>query len=315
MRVTVLGMRSEVLKAKFQPPPGVTAPRTSARHINRHPTESAIAMELSTGRGVPPGGTAVWNSVNGKLVWQPGERVGDIAWSPDGMQAFVAMAKFGRGPKGRGIGHRLLRYSWPGLKSRNAPELLEQMEFSVPSGGPDRLVVSPAGNLGLVVAMEQGDWYYEVLQLRPKLSQPFIGHHVRLDLGDPPAFSPDERFVVAVGCNPAKWWAPGVIDWEEDEPVSPGGTVTPRVIYVQDLKTKRVIERPLRVKIPAGWQPKKRKDDLAGYGWNCIWGPKFLDDRSFRLWLPDGSPFDLRLPLPKAIRVPGLHSSWRRSKG
>ena len=313
MRVTLLGMRSEVLKANFQPPPGIDAPRKDALHFNRHPTSTAIAMKfLRTGTGLRSF-TGVWDSASGKLVW-PTEGAGDIAWSPDGTQVFVALSKFGTGPGGRGIGHRLFRYSWPGFKSGTGPELLEEFEFSVPSGGPDHLVVSPAGNLGLVVALEQGDWYYEVLRLQPKLSQPFIGHHVRLWLGDPPAFSPDERFVVAVGCNPAKWWAPDVEDWEEeDEPISPGGRFSPGAIYVHDLKTKRVIERPLQVKLPAGWQPKKPKpkDDPGGFGWNYVWGPKFLDERSFRVWLPDRSPLDLTLPLRKAVGIPGIQSSWR----
>jgi hypothetical protein len=43
--------------------------------------------------------------------------------------------------------------------------------------------------------------------------------------------------------------------------------------------------------------------------WNVVWGPKFLDDRSFRLWLPDGNPLDLTLPLPKIVLVSGLRSS------
>lgn len=309
MRVTVLGTRSEELPVDFQPPPGVRERRKTVVHINRHPTSTAVALTiLRTGTGLRSF-TGVWDSATGKLVW-PAEGASDIAWSPDGTQVFVAMSKFGPGPGGRGIGHRLLRYSWPGLASRKGPELLEQFEFSVPSGGADRLAISPAGNLGVVVALEQGDWYYEVLRLRPQLSQPFIGHHVRLWSGDPPAFSPDERFLVAVGWNPAKWWAPEAVDWEEeDEPVSPGGTFKLGSIYVQNLKTKRVTERPLQVKLSAGWQPKKRTDDLKPYAGNFVWGPKFLDDRSFRLWLPDGSPLDLTLPLPKAVRVSGLQSS------
>jgi hypothetical protein len=308
-------MRSEVLKANFQPPPGIDAPRKNAMHamhLTRHPTSTAMVMHiLRTGTALRSF-TGVWDSASGKLVW-PTEGAGDIAWSPDGTQVFVALSKFGKGPKGRGIGHRLMRYFWPGLHSRTGPELLEDFVFSVPSGGPDRLVISPAGNLALIVALEQGDWYYEVLRLQPKMSQPFIGHHVHLNSGDPPAFSPDERFVVAVGCDPGKWWAPGTFDWEEqEEPISPGGTFSPGTIYVQDLKTKRVTERPLQVKLPAGWQPKKPKvkDDPGGYGWNCVWGPKFLDKRSFRVWLPDRSSLDLKLPLPKTVRVSGLGSSW-----
>jgi len=312
LRVTVLGMRSEVLRGNFQPPQGVRERQQFAFHANRDPKSTAIAMMFRRTR--QPGFMAVWDSANGKLVWQTtDQRVGDIAWSPDGTQVFVTVPTFGKGPRGRGIGHRLVRYSWPGVKSRTAPQLLEEFRFSVPSGGPDRLVISPAGNFGLVVAQEQGDWYYEVLRLQPKFSQPLIGHHVRLWSGDPPAFSPDERFVVAIGCNPAKWWAPRVRDWEEDyEPVSAGGTFSPGVIYIQDLNSRRVVGRPLKVTLPAGWQPKKppAKADPGGYGWNFVWGPKFLDERSFRIWLPDRTPLDLTLPLPKSVQISGLRSSW-----
>src|SRR5262249_36573118 len=174
-------MRLEVLPVDFQPPPGVRERRKTALHINRHPTSTAVAMKFLR-KGLRSF-TGVWDSASGKLVWQT-EGAGDIAWSPDGTQVFVAVSEFGPGPQGRGIGHRLLRFSWPGLASRKGPELLEEFVFSVPSGGSDRLAISPAGNFGVVVALEQGDWYYEVLRLQPKLSQPFIGHHVYLWSGD-----------------------------------------------------------------------------------------------------------------------------------
>ena len=37
-----------------------------------------------------------------------------------------------------------------------------------------------------------------------------------------------------------------------------------------------------------------------------VWGPRFLGERSLRIWLPDGSPIDLRLHLPEAAKVPAL---------
>src|SRR5262249_12694939 len=103
------------LEANFQPPAGLDAPRMNALHTNAHPNSTAIAMTfLRTGTGLRSF-TGVWDSANGKLVW-PTEGAGDIVWSPCGTQVLVALSKFGTGPKGRGIGHRLLRYSWPGLK-------------------------------------------------------------------------------------------------------------------------------------------------------------------------------------------------------
>src|SRR5688572_5722608 len=108
MRVTLLGMERRTLPTDFEAPPGVDQPEYSAFYVRPHPGSSAVAIPL-VGRN---GTTAVWDSRTGKFLWRP-RPGGDIAWSPDGADVYVLVAKFGPGPRG-GIDHRLLRYSWPG---------------------------------------------------------------------------------------------------------------------------------------------------------------------------------------------------------
>ena len=51
-------------------------------------------------------------------------------------------------------------------------------------------------------------------------------------------------------------------------------------------------------------------DEPDGRAWMIVWGPRFLGKRSLRIWLPDGSALDLRLPLPEAVEVLALGTIW-----
>jgi hypothetical protein len=185
----------------------------------------------------------------------------------------------------------------------------------VASGGVDRFALSPSGKFGIVVSIEQGDWYYELLELAPAFRQPFINRYMPHWLCDVPTFSPDEEFIVTVGpvgTSSFKWWAPEVEDREEDdEPESPGGRHRLATIYVHHRPTNRVTEHPLLVDVPNGWHPQKRTDDVVGWGWWFVWGPVFTGARSFCLWTPDGMPHELTLPLPAEIVLPTLRPSWQ----
>jgi hypothetical protein len=45
-----------------------------------------------------------------------------------------------------------------------------------------------------------------------------------------------------------------------------------------------------------------------------VWGPQFVAQRAMRLWLPDGQPVKLELPLPKTITISKrLNPAGRRS--
>jgi hypothetical protein len=302
MRVTVLGMKPKTLPTVFEAPPGADQPEYSTFSVRPHPQSAAVAMPL-IGRGAV---TAVWDGATGKLLWRPERGASDIGWSADGLNAYVLVSQFGPGPHG-GIGHRLLRYRWP------EGQLQEELHFGVPSGGADALIVSPAGGLAAVVAMQGPEWYYEVLGLRPALAQLGVGHRINEYLVDGPVFSPDERYLVTVGGAGHVWWAWPDEEHDEDEWQLPseGGRFEFGWVYVHDLLGEQVTRHPLSGALPAGWKPQPRDGEAEGQSWQAVWGPQFTGERTFRLWLPDGSPLDLRLPLADVIKVPGLEQTWR----
>jgi hypothetical protein len=53
------------------------------------------------------------------------------------------------------------------------------------------------------------------------------------------------------------------------------------------------------IDLPEGWLPV----DPDNGDWDTIWGPEFISDNEFRIWLPDGSPEILQLPLPEHIEI------------
>jgi hypothetical protein len=297
LRITVNHIERRTLPGDFEPPPGQRAGECVAFKVRRHPTSSAIATSSLFGDAVI---AAVWDSQNGKLLWAP-EGASDIGWSPDGREAYVLVA---RGPQGWML-RRLAHYSWP------ARELQEELDFHVPSGGADALVVSPAGGLAAVIAIQGPEWYYEVLGLRPSLSQPGIGKRIDEYLLDGPIFSPDERYLVTAGCSRFVWWSTREEDEEEWQVPSDGGPHEAGWVHVHDLVERHKTRHPLMVDLPAGWQPQPRAGETDEWVWTMVWGPQFLGDRTFRLWLPDASPLDLRLPLPDTIEVPGLAQTWQ----
>jgi hypothetical protein len=285
MRVVRCGIQREELPVEFESPIGVTGGTQFALRVQRHPTESVVTMNLS---GIGGGVTAVWDASTGKLLWSP-DQASDIGWTHDGRHAIVLASKFGRGPDGRGITHRLLRYAWP------TRELLEELDFRVPSGGADSLVISPTGKQAMVIAIEQGDWCYELLQLEPHFRQLNAGHYVPFWLGDCPAFSPNEQVLVAVGSPGPGWWAPPGIDFAAP---AIAGAHKMGVVYVHHLRENRVLSHDLIVNLEEGWRPEEPDGQ-----WEFIWGPEFIAENRFRIWLPDGHPADLQLPLPETIEI------------
>jgi hypothetical protein len=129
-------------------------------------------------------------------------------------------------------------------------------------------------------------------------------------LGDVPAFSPDERYLVAVDGPGPGWW--GARDEDDEDVILPsdGGTYDLGTVCVHDLTAGGVSEHRLTVELPEGWRPDD--PDAGGGGWRVVWGPAFRGERTFRLWLPDLAPLDLTLPLPDVVAVPTLHTALQR---
>jgi hypothetical protein len=110
----------------------------------------------------------------------------------------------------------------------------------------------------------------------------------------PPAFAPDDAFVVS--CNYAHvWWSDDHDDWCGK---SPGGDFKAGSIAVHDLVADAVTNHDVMVRLQAGWAPDSPEDERQ-----MIWGPEFVSDRAFRIWLPDGSVELLELPLPRTVLV------------
>ena len=116
---------------------------------------------------------------------------------------------------------------------------------------------------------------------------------MRERLTDGLAFSPDERFAVAVGGPEDKWWwtERDEADWDgESEPPSSGSVYDLGAVYVHDLAGGAVTRHRLVTELPAGWQPRARTDDWYGWGWQGLWGPEFRGDRAFGYGSPTGAP-------------------------
>src|SRR5262249_11253671 len=124
-------------------------------------------------------------------------------------------------------------------------------------------------------------------------------------------FSPDERYLVTLGSPRYLWWTWREEDEEGWQLPSDGGPHEAGWIHVHDLLEQRKTNHSLVVDLPAGWQPHPRLGETDEWGWTVVWGPQFLGERTFRIWLPGGSPLDLRLPLPDTIEVPGLAQTWQ----
>jgi hypothetical protein len=304
MRIIHRRMERVALPGDFEAPVGADAGDCEAFFIRPHPTSSAFAIGSMVGSGRNCV-AAVWDAQTGELLWRP-EFASDIGWSPDGASAYVLINKFSLPPEER-TSNRLRRYRWPEC------ELEQELRFREPFSGADVLAISPGGTWAAALVMAGVEYYYEVLSLQPSLSWPRITYRIDDRVRDGPVFSPDERTIVTVGSPGDAWWGIPGEDQDEDEWRFPsaGGELECGWVHVHDLVTKVITRHALVVDLPAGWQPQPRVDDPNGFIWKYVWGPQFVDSTTFRVWLPDGRQFDLKLPLPERIRVPGLSTVWR----
>lgn len=272
--------------------------------VHRHPTSNAFTVRPLFGQNCV---AAVWDSRTGQLLWSL-PKATEFGWSADGQSIYGLFSMFGRSQR-NGIRHRLDRYSWPECK------LQEESFLSVPSGGADSLIMSPQGRYAAVVAIQSPEWYYEVLELQPKISQLWIGQRIDEYLLDGPVFSPDDRYLVTIASTRYAWWA-----WpDEDEEgfdeenwhiPSEGGQYECGWIYVHDLESNRFTKHTLNVNLPQGWLPTVKGGYDDGWNWMVIWGPEFINEKEFRVWLPGGHPFVVRFPLPEQIDIELLPNTF-----
>jgi hypothetical protein len=290
--------RHENVKGTYEPFPDLAFSTSvlTASAVRRHPARSIAVMRVGERKSFRWG---AWDSQTGRLLHSFHHHCADVRWLRDGTELLAAINMSGKIP-GRGVPYRLVRLAVESLA------LIEDRAFGLPQCCIDELVVSPSERLILgFLNSGQGECGYEVFRLGDTIERTNLGQPFTLNVMlSPPAISPDERFIVsATGTgDPIIWW----VDENEDDPVdldtpARGGPRSFGEIVVQDLKTRRLSKHRLETKLKAGWLPA---DPDAGE-WLGPQGPEFVGPRRFRIWFsPARTQIELKLPLPKVVRIP-----------
>lgn len=175
------------------------------------------------------------------------------------------------------------------------------MAFGLPQCCIEQLVVAPSGRSALAFLNSgQGEGGYELLTLEPAIERTGIGEIFTLfQMAFPPAFSPDERIVVAVEGGPeSRAW----LSLEKDDGARErGGVVHWGNLVLHDLAENRVTKHHLEIELHPGWSPSE--DELLG--WEYPENARFSGASHVVLRQPDGIEVEVALPAPDAIRLPG----------
>ena len=248
-------------------------------HVNQR--DGRVALKLQPGTGV-------WDP-EGNLLWYE-RRGADLSWT-EGVSALLSLEnKFGACEIRRaGVRHVLKRLDGDSFRQ------LGEMEVCVARGGVRYLILNHAQDRAAATWLDQTQWGYVLLELTT-MTQTEIAYGFPTPTLSPPAFSPDDRVIVSCNYFRGAWWN----DAQDDpaEVPSPGGLWKVSTIAVHDLPSNRVSYHDLLVRVPPGWIPERESGK-----WEMIWGPEFVSDREFKIWLPDDSVETLKLPLSSSIVV------------
>ena len=276
--------RSEKLEGDFEAPTAfATAKSLEAFNVRRNSESGYTALKL---KGV----SGVWNQ-NGKLVHSV-RRGADLAWLPGSSDLLSLEATYGKCTRQTGIKHTLKRLN-------STFETMAELEICVPHGGVEYLALSPRGDRCVATWLDESEWGYVAIdvdawrQLEAEL-------YWKTPTLAPPAFSPDGNYVVACHYLRDAWWNDGRAEDPEEIP-SPGGAWLAGAITTHDLATNTISRHDVMVTVPQGWLP----DDPYNSVWNMLWGPEFITDREFRIWLPGGREQVLAMPLRERIDIVG----------
>ena len=195
--------------------------------------------------------------------------------------------RFGKCPGGAGVRHV--------LKSRDPQsfEKRQETEICVPTGGVRYLVLNHRGDRCLATWLEQHAWGYVGVDLNT-MAQMVHGLSWPSATLAAPEFSGDDAYVVSCHFAGSAWWNDELAD---PNIPSPGGIRKVGTISVQDIENGEITQHDVFVEVPQGWIPD-RPDYSEWYG---IWGPEFVSDQEFRIWLPDNTAEILKLPLPERV--------------
>lgn len=286
MKVKYIHHIDEWLPGDFDPPPRLQAgsKHFSVWRVHPHPTEARVAMK------VHGGGVGVW-TMDGRLT-HFFDRAADLSWvhgRADQALCLESNAAPSRSPGGL---EALLR-----LREGTGLDVVRESLVSFPTGGMNYLVPAPGRQHFAAVWLDQASWGYELVDAAGH-AQLAAARQWPQPTVSPPGFSQDGAFLV--GCHFVKsgWWTDEIDDYWEYP--ADGGPRQCGTISVHELSTGAVTLHEVIVDLPAGWLPD-RPDNAK---WDMIWGPEFLDARTFSVWLPDHSTATLTLPLPAQVTIP-----------
>jgi hypothetical protein len=283
MKAKLLHHASEWIPGDFEAPEKYSREdHLTVRCVHRDLRGGLVSMKLD------PTGVGVWGA-SGRLLHFI-ERGTDLAWSREFVGPLSLESQFGRCRAGKGIRHALKRLEAGSFR------VLDEMEVCVPTGGVEYLVINHMGDHGLATWLEQSEWGYVILDLRMLLQLPGGLTWPSATLA-PPEYSLDDAFIVSCHFFRNGWWTDTVDDYW-DFP-SPGGLRKVGAISVHDVAAGAVSHHDVLLELPPGWMPAEGDHP----DWNMIWGPSFVSDRSFHIWLPDESTELLTLPLPPQVEI------------
>jgi hypothetical protein len=168
----------------------------------------------------------------------------------------------------------------------------------------EEIVASPSGRWLVTQNFSgQGEWGYDVFRTRPLARVGGIVEE-RGYILEPPCFSDDDSLLVGGGGEGflGGWWAHPE---DDNEDPARGGPVEIGFVFVHDLLGRRVTRHPLRIDLPAGWQP----DDP----WGEWYGPRPIGPVNGGIWMMPswGVPVEVSFPLPEVIWLPVPHPSGK----
>lgn len=284
MKATLSAPYPQEIAGEFDPPPSLKAgSKLGAVRLHLGP-HGRIAMKIV------PGGVGIWGEDGGLLRYF--HRGADLDWHPKSWDLWLFEEGMGKCSGGRGIQHILRLLNSDTLESADAREI----EICVPTGDPGYLVMANSSAMCLATWLEQGSWGYVSVDLssRRQAGPAFSFPSATVS---PPAYSLDDKQIVACNLWKEGWWTDEEDYW--DMP-SLGGQRKLGEITVQSVETGMATRHDVIVILPPGWLPP----DSDASEWQMIWGPKFVSATEFEITLPGRTFERLRLPLPATVLIP-----------
>jgi hypothetical protein len=283
MRAKFIHHQQEWLPGDFEPPPNLRkGDFIIVRRFCHNERTKVTAMSTNHGAGL-------WDEA-GHLFWFC-DQARDLAWANNSIDLYSLETRLGPCSEGRGVRHAVRRFDASGSVLVTA-----ESEICVPTGGVEYLVMDHNGGTCLATWLDQTQWGYVLVNLH-SMAQMAGGFYYSAASIAPPAFSPDNARIVSCNRLRSGWWTDSADDYWNSP--SPGGPRQLGTISVHNVAKNAVSYHELVIYLPPGWLP----DRPLASEWNMVWGPEFVSEHAFRIWLPDDTPEVLSLPLPARIEL------------